>query len=100
MENPKSWSKAEVLKPENQAAFFVELEQLEGYADALKSIEDRVKAREASIVAELKQVKFRRLIQQLENVVLAQNISIVADPDVVERYRKVVAAEEGFLGTN
>ena len=97
LEDPKKWPNAEVLKPENQAAFLTELEQIEGYADAMKSIEDRAKAREASVAAELKQVKFRRLIQQLENVVLAQNLAAVADADVVERYRKVVAAEEGFL---
>jgi hypothetical protein len=97
LEDPKQWPKAEVLKPENQAAFLAELEQIEGYADALKSIEDRVKAREAGIAAELKQVKFRRLIWQLENVILAQNIAAVADSEVLERYREVVAAEEGLL---
>ena len=100
LEDPKTWSNAEVLKPENQATFLAELEQLEGYAESLKSIEDRVKSREASIAAELKQVKFRRLLQQLENVVLAQNIAAVAEVEVLERYRKVVAAEEGFLGAN
>ncbi|MDX1925023.1 MAG: hypothetical protein SFV81_00815 [Pirellulaceae bacterium] len=100
LEDPKKWPNADVLKPENQAAFLAELEQLEGYADAVKSIEDRAKAREAAIAAELKQVKFRRLIQQLENVVLAQNIAAVAEADVVDHYRKVVAAEEGFLSGN
>ncbi len=100
LEDPKQWPQAEVLKPENQVAFLSELEQIEGYADAIKSIEDRAKAREASVAAELKQVKFRRLIQQLENIVLAQNLAAVAEPTVLERYRKVVAAEEGFLGPN
>lgn len=100
LEDPKKWANAEVLKPENQAAFLAELEQLDGYADALKSVEDRAKAREVAIAAELKQVKIRRLIQQLENVVLAQNIATVAEADVVDRYRKVVAAEEGFLSGN
>lgn len=99
LENPKNWPTVELLKPENQAAFLAELEQIDGYADAIKSAEDRVKTREASVAAELKQVKFRRLIQQLENIVLAQNIALVADVDVVERYRQVVAAEEGFFGT-
>ncbi len=99
LEDPKKWSNAEVLKTENQAAFLVELEQIDGYADSLKSVEDRAKAREASVTAELKQVKFRRLIQQLENVVLAQNIAAVADDEVIQRYRKVVVAEEGLLGS-
>lgn len=70
----------------------------DGYAEFLKSNEERTKSREESLQAELKQVKFRRLVQQLENVILARNISLIASPEVLERYRKVVSAEEGLLG--
>ena len=97
LEDPKEWNKSELLRADNQEAFLAELEQLEGYSEFLKSNEDRLRARESANEAELKQVKFRRLIQQLENVVLAQNLAAVADSDIVARYKAIVAAEEGFL---
>lgn len=97
LEDPKEWNKSDLLSDDNQAEFLAELEQLDGYSDFLKSNEDRVRAREAANETELRQVKFRRLIQQLESVVLAQNLAAVADADIVSRYQAIVAAEEGFL---
>ena len=98
LEDPQNWTKADILQPENQPEFLLQLEQLDGYAEFLKSNEERTKSRAESLQAELKQVKFRRLVQQLENVILARNISLIASPEVLERYRKVVSAEEGLLG--
>jgi hypothetical protein len=43
------------------------------------------------------EVTFRRLLHQLENIVLAQNLPAVADPATVKRYRELVALEAGFL---
>ena len=99
LEDPKGWTNTDLLSAENQDAFLIELEEMEGYSEFLKSNEERAEAREATTLAELKQVKFRRLMHQLENIVLAQNIASVASPEVVDHYRKLVAAEEGFLGS-
>jgi len=99
LEDPKGWSKTEILSADNQDAFLAELEEVEGYSDFLKSNEERVAAREAATTAELKQVKFRRLMHQLENIVLAQNIASVATPEIVDHYHKLVTAEEGFLSS-
>ncbi len=97
LEDPKQWKNSDLLQADKQDAFLAELEQLDGYADFLKGNDDRALAREAANEAELRQVKFRRLIQQLESVVLSQNLAAVADADIVSRYQAIVAAEEGFL---
>ncbi len=98
LEDPKAWPDAEVLSVDKQDEFLAELEKMEGFQEFVKSVEDRQKASDAAEQAELKQVKFRRLIQQLESIVLAQNLPTVASPEVVERYQMIVKAEEGFLG--
>lgn len=99
LKDPKSWTSTELLSADNQDAFLAELEEMEGYSDFLKSNDERVAAREASTTTELKQVKFRRLLHQLENIVLAQNIASVASPEIVDHYRRLVAAEESFLSS-
>ncbi len=99
LEDPKGWSKTELLKADNQETFLAELEAMEGYSDFLKSNEERAAAREAATDAELQLVKFRRVMRQLENIVLAQNLTLTADPEVVAHYRKLIAAEEAFLSS-
>jgi hypothetical protein len=42
-------------------------------------------------------VKCRRLERVLENVALARNLPLVASPDVVRRYERLMAAEESTL---
>ncbi len=98
LENPSQWAGSDLLAEENQAAFANELQQLPGFAEFIQGQQDRERARERALDAELSEVKFRRLLQQLESIVLAENLALVATPAVVEHFRTVVAAEEDSLG--
>jgi hypothetical protein len=42
-------------------------------------------------------VKFRRLINTLETIVLDRNLPLLAAPNVVERYRRMLALEGSSL---
>jgi hypothetical protein len=97
LQDPSNWVRAEVLSPSNEAQFLTELQALPGYEDFNRSTEERAKSRQTSLTLELKEVKFRRLIHQLENIVLAQNLTLAAQPDVVERYQQILAAEAGHF---
>ena len=43
-------------------------------------------------------VKCKRLIRTLENVALAANLEVVAEPEVIERYHALRDAENQTLG--
>jgi hypothetical protein len=45
-----------------------------------------------------KWVKAQRFIRQAENVALASNLAAVAQPEVMAKYKAIVAAEAGTLG--
>ncbi len=46
---------------------------------------------------ERKWVKCRRLERVLENIALARNLPLVASPEIVHRYQRLIAAEESTL---
>lgn len=93
----RRWEDSPLLKPENQETLLAELKELPGW----KAYEERLKQMETagdeSDRRELRTVKFRRLINQLEAIVLEQNLPRVATPEIVERYRQLVTLEESSL---
>lgn len=44
-------------------------------------------------------VKCQRLLRAMENVVLAHNLPQVAPPEIQQRYQRLIAAEQGVLGS-
>jgi hypothetical protein len=95
----RHWEESPLLKPENQEKLSAELKQLPGW----KAFEERLKQREAasdeSEKRELRGVKFRRLMNALETIVLERNLPLVARPEVVKQYQQLIALEESTLGS-
>ena len=95
----RHWEESPLLKPENQEKLSAELKQLPGW----KAFEERLKQREAasdeSEKRELRGVKFRRLMNALETIVLERNLPLVARPEVVKQYQQLIALEESTLAS-
>lgn len=94
----KHWEKSALLKPENQETLLNEIKALPSW----KTYEQRLKQAETNGQAaqqELREVKFRRLINTLEAILLEQNLPHVAKPEIVDRYRQIIALEESSLNS-
>jgi len=93
----RKWLESPLLRPENQQMLFEELTQLPGW----KTFDQRRIQQQQSLQAdedhELRDVKFRRLISTLEIIVLEKNLPQVASPEIVKRYRQMVAVEDSSL---
>ena len=48
---------------------------------------------------ELREIKFRRCINTLETIVLEKNLPLIATPEVIERYRQMIALEDSTLNS-
>jgi hypothetical protein len=70
-----------------------EIQSWESYAEYRQAFEARQESRAASEAAELKQVKRRRLAQTLESIVLAANLSQVADTQTQQKYQAMLDLE-------
>lgn len=92
----RHWEESALLKPDNQEQLLNEIKELPSW----KAYEQRLKQIEASgqsALQELREVKFRRLINTLEAILLEQNLPRVAKPEIVERYRQMIALEESAM---
>lgn len=93
----RHWTESQLLKPDNQEHLLAELKQLPGW----KNYEERQKQMEAlseqAEQHELRLVTFRRLINALETIVLEKNLPLLATPEVLQRYRQILALEESSL---
>ena len=90
----RRWEESPLLKPDNQQQLLAELKELpawKGYEERMQQMET---ASDQSGQHELRAVKFRRLINTLETIVLEQNLPLCATPEIVERYRQLLALEE------
>ncbi|HVX10891.1 MAG TPA: hypothetical protein VHC22_06905 [Pirellulales bacterium] len=94
----RHWAESSLLKTENQEQLLAELKNLPSW----KAYDDRRQqmqaANDESEQRELRMVKYRRLINTLETIVLENNLPLVATPEIVERYRQMMALEESTLG--
>jgi hypothetical protein len=95
----RHWEESPLLKPENQQQLLAEFQALpawKGFAERRQQMET---ASDQSEKHELREVKFRRLISALESIVLEQNLPACATPEIVERYRQLLALEESSFAT-
>lgn len=93
----ESWEDSELLRPANQNELFAQLVAFPSYRkfqDAQSSFRQAMEQRQSS---ELQSVKFRRLIETLETIVLAKNLSKVADESISEKYQAMLRLENTFL---
>ena len=93
----QNWQKSPLLKPENQATLLAEIQQLPAYEAFDRGRVQRAEQAEKSELSELKEVKFRRLINTLEIIVLLKNLPLIATPEIVKRYRYMLALEASSL---
>ncbi|MEK6262117.1 MAG: hypothetical protein AABP62_26265, partial [Planctomycetota bacterium] len=88
-----------MLKPDNQEQLLAELKQLPAWESYNRRRQQAVLSEEVSERHELREVKFRRLINTLETIVLEKHLPNVATPEVVDRYRQLIRLEESILGS-
>lgn len=93
----RKWEESPLLKLDNQEKLLAELQELPSW----KMFDERMKqmktAGDESEKRELRSVKFRRLINALESVILEKNLPLLASPEIVERYRQLLSLEESAL---
>lgn len=58
---------------------------------------ERLESRKRSQANELKRVQYSRLLHTLESLVLAENLTRIADEAIIERYRAMLALEQSTL---
>ncbi len=94
----RKWEDSPLLRSDNQEQLLAELNVLPSwktYDQRRRQVEETGDQAERH---ELREVKFRRLINTLEVIVLDNNLPLVATSEVVERYRQMIALEESTLG--
>ena len=93
----QNWQTSPLLKPGNQTALLVEIQQLPAYEAFDRNRVQRAEQAEKSEMSELKEVKYRRLIGMLEIIVLSKNLPLIATPEIVQRYHDMLAVEASSL---
>ena len=89
----RKWEESKLLKDDNQAELFAEMKKLPSW-EAYDRTRRRTEEFEAeSERHELREVKFRRLVKTLELIILEENLPRVSSPELVQRYRKLIALE-------
>lgn len=96
--SPEDWKKSPLLKAEDQQTLFADIQKLPSYAVFEQRRLDRERQAKQAERHELKEVKYRRLIDTLENQTLARNLSAAAPKEVVDRYRAMLQYEQSSLG--
>jgi hypothetical protein len=94
LEDSSKWSQSDVLKGDAAKAFVEEVQAMPSYEAYARSRDQREASRRAIFDAEMKQVRFQRLIHTLESVVLAENLKVVAAPEIIERYEAMLKLEQ------
>lgn len=92
-----NWRKSDLLSTENQAELFDSITRLESYRRYKQLSDQRQSATDRAREAELKEVKFQRLVNTLEAIVLAENLPSVASQEVVDHFHAMLAIEASYL---
>jgi hypothetical protein len=94
------WSKSELPTNDDADELLKSIQELPEYATYEERLKQREQQSKAADTAELRTVRYRRLIDTLENIVLARNLSFTATPNLLQKYedtRKLerMALEQG-----
>jgi hypothetical protein len=93
----RHWKESPLLKADNQKSLLADIQDLPSWKAYDERRKQMAAARKESQQRELREVKFRRLLNALETINLEKNLPLVAEPDIVARYRQIVALEESSL---
>lgn len=91
------WRDSPLLEPARQAELVAEIKQLPSYAAFDERARRRQDADRQSEESERREVKYRRLLQTLESIILAKNLPQLAQPNVVRRYEEMLRLENSAL---
>lgn len=93
----KKWAESPLLKADNQEQLLADLQQLPSWKTFDERRQQAETADKSGDEREIRSVKFRRLINTLETIVLEKNLPLLAEPEIIERYRKLLALEKSHL---
>lgn len=93
----RQWRSAEILRDSEHSELLAAIKQLPSYARYVENQRAREKNSAAMDQAELREVKFQRLINTLEAIVLDKNLSLLADSEVIEHYQRMITLEQSTL---
>ena len=93
----RRWRDSDLLRMDNQQNLYREIVDLPSYQSFRRLNDERQAGREEALQTEVLQARYQRLINTLEAIVLAANLPYVADPDVVAKYKQLLAAEQSVL---
>ncbi len=93
----QNWKSAPILQEADQSDLLEQIAKLANYERFTDSARSRQQSQQARAQAELREVKFQRLVNTLEAIVLARNLEQLADAEVVQRYQAMLKLEQSSL---
>jgi hypothetical protein len=93
----RRWEESPLLRADNQESLFAQIQQLPNFELFDGRRREQIERDTAAEQNELREVKYRRLLDTLDVIVLAKNLPLTASADVVQRYREMVALEDSSL---
>lgn len=97
LEEQSSWENSKLLAGQFGKEWLQEVQELPAHKTYAQSREQRETSRKQSQATEIRQVRFQRLIYTLESIVLAENLRQLAPPDVLARFKQMLAQENRFF---
>lgn len=91
------WSKSDLLTNDDAEKLLKSIQDLPEYATYEERLKQREQQSKAADTNELRTVRYRRLIDTLENVVLVRNLPSAATPDIVQKYEEIRMLERMAL---
>ena len=95
----EDWTKSSLLKPENEMPFLDEVQKLETFEAYERRKKDIEESTAKSKLAEMQRIKARRLLETLECIALAHNLTRTASEEIAKLYARMVVVENGCIGT-
>ncbi|MBS0206180.1 MAG: hypothetical protein JSS49_25070 [Planctomycetes bacterium] len=93
----KHWGESPLLRDDNQEQLLKELQELPSWKTFEQRRQQAEEAAAQPVRHELREIKFRRLVNTLESIALEQNLPLLATPKVREQYRQMIQLEESSL---
>lgn len=93
----QNWQSSKLLEQADQGELMQQIARLPNYERFTDGLLQRRKTQQGLEQAELREVKYQRLINTLEAIVLARNLPQFADAEVVAHYQAMVALEQTGL---
>ena len=97
LEDSKTWQKSELVESKNRAGLMADIRTLPSFPEFESYLDERRREADEVTGEELRQVKFRRLLETVISAELARNLDAIASDRVVRRYQAMLEVEESPL---